>query len=295
MGIGDILDETFRLYRENVMLFVATCAVLEVPVQIINYLILRTMPVPPTLVRNPTNAQMQAYLTGLAASGRASGFEGLVAALASVFITAALAVVISNRYLSRTVTVGEAYRATLNRIGSLLLAIIWIAVRLLAVIVAIGIIAGVLIAIHLGPLAVVVGLAGFALLIYFLVSWALISQVIMLDNVGGSGASARSRELIRGYWWKTLGLLVVTWLLVTILTAIPAGVVGAIAGSGAGSSAARLLITGIVGLIIGVLVQPIPIAAMTLLFYDLKIRKEAFDLEALVQQAGASPPPVPYQ
>jgi hypothetical protein len=127
------------------------------------------------------------------------------------------------------------------------------------------------------------------------VAWSLLSQVVMLENVGGAGASRRSRELIRGYWWKTLGLLVLTWLLVTILTAIPAGVVGAIVGSGAGSSAARLLITGIVSLIIGVLVRPIMIAAMTLLFYDLKIRKEAFDLEAMVQQAGAPTPTVPYQ
>jgi hypothetical protein len=297
MGIGDILDETFRLYRANFTLFVATCAVLEVPVQIVNFLIRQTTPVAPTLPPGAgiTNAQMQAFLSRMAASGGAGGVVGLLVALASVFITAALAVVISNRYLSRTVTVGEAYRATLTRIGSLLLAIIWIAVRLIAVIVAIGIIAGVLIAIHLGPLAVVVGLAGFALLIYFLVSWALISQVIMLENVSGGSASRRSRELIRGHWWKTLGVLILVWLLVTILTSIPTVVIGAIVRSGVGTLAARLLITGIVGLIVGVLVQPITIAATTLLFYDLKIRKEAFDLEAMVQQAGAPPPTVPYQ
>jgi len=39
-----------------------------------------------------------------------------------------------------------------------------------------------------------------------------------------------------------------------------------------------------------VLLTPIQIVATTLLFYDLKIRKEAFDLEAMVQQAGASAP-----
>jgi hypothetical protein len=296
MGIGDILDETFRLYRENFTLFVATCAVLEVPVQIINFLILLTAPAAPILTPGAgiTNAQMKEFLTRIAASGGAGGAEGLLAALAGVFITAALAVTISSRYLSRTVTVGEAYRATLNRIGSLLLAIIWIAVRLIALGVGIVIVAIVLAAAHLGPLAVLVSLASIPLFIYFLVSWSLISQVIMLDNVSGGGASGRSRELIRGYWWKTLGLLIVVWLLVAILTSIPTVVSGAIAGSGAGSLSARLLITGIIGLIIGVLARPIPIAATTLLFYDLKIRKEAFDLEAMVQQAGAPTPTVPY-
>jgi hypothetical protein len=275
MGIGDILDETFRLYRENFTLFVATCAVLEVPVQIINFLIRLSAPVavPPTPGQSLTPAQASA----LAAGSAASSIGALIAAFAAAIMTAALAVAISNRYLNRSVTVGDAYRATMNRLGPLLLAIVWAGVRFIL----------------LGIACVV--LVGIPFLIYFAVAWSLLSQVVMLENVGGGGASGRSRELIRGYWWKTLGLLVVTWLLVMILTAIPAAVVGAIAGSGAGSSAAGLLITGIVGLIIGVLVQPIPIAAMTLLFYDLKIRKEAFDLEAMVQQAGAPPPTAPYQ
>src|SRR2546423_2949068 len=92
MGIGDILDETFRLYRENFTLFVATCAVLEVPVQIINFLILLTAPVAPILTPGAgiTNAQMKEFLTRIAASGGAGGAEGLLAALAGVFITAAL-------------------------------------------------------------------------------------------------------------------------------------------------------------------------------------------------------------
>jgi hypothetical protein len=56
----------------------------------------------------------------------------------------------------------------------------------------------------------------------------------------------------------------------------------------------RTIINGIIGLIVGVLVRPIQVSALTLLFYDLKIRKEAFDLEAMAQQAGAPAPTVPY-
>ena len=275
MGIGDIVDETFRLYRENFMLFVATCAVLEVPVQIINFLIQLSAPVAAPLTPGPSLTSEQA--SALAAVSAAGSIGALVGAFAAAIMTAALAVAISNRYLNRSVSVGDAYRATMNRLGPLLLAIVWAGVRLIL----------------LGIACIV--LVGIPFLIYFGVAWSLLSQVVMLENVGGIRASARSRELIRGYWWKTLGLLVVTWLLVTILTAIPAGVVGAIVGSGAGSSGTGLLITGIVGLILGVLTRPIPIAAMTLLFYDLKIRKEAFDLEAMVQQAGAPPPNAPDQ
>src|SRR2546423_844137 len=274
MGIGDIVDETFRLYRENFMLFVATCAVLEVPVEIINFLIQLSAPVavPPLRGQPLTPGQ----LSGLVARSGASSIAGLIGAFAAAIITAALAVVISNRYLNRSVTVGDAYRATMNRLGPLVLAIVWAGIRLIL----------------LGIACIV--LVGIPFLIYFGVAWSLLSQVVMLENVGAGGASGRSRELIRGYWWKTLGLLIVVWLLVAILTSIPTLVIGAIIGSSAGSLSARLLIIGIVGLIVGVLARPIPIAATTLLFYDLKIRKEAFDLEAMVQQAGAPTPTVPY-
>jgi hypothetical protein len=275
MGIGDILDETFRLYRENFMLFVATCAVLEVPVQIINFLILLSAPFGPPLT--PGQSLTPGQISELVARSGANSIGGLIGAFAAAIITAALAVAISNRYLNRNVTVGDAYRATLNRLGPLLLAIVWAGVRLIL----------------LGIACIV--LIGIPFLIYFAVAWSLLSQVVMLENVGGGSASGRSRELIRGYWWKTLGLLIVVWLLVAILTFIPTVVIGAIIGSSAGPLSARLLITGIVGLIMGVLTRPIPIAAMTLLFYDLKIRKEAFDLEAMVQQAGAPPPTAPYQ
>src|SRR5438477_2078859 len=109
MGIGDILDETFRLYRENFTLFVATCAVLEVPVQIINFLILLSAPVavPPTPGQPLTPGQFRA----LAAGSGASSIGGLIGAFAAAIITAALAVAISNRYLGRSITVGAAYRA----------------------------------------------------------------------------------------------------------------------------------------------------------------------------------------
>src|SRR5919199_2298424 len=225
MGIGDILDETFRLYRENFMLFVATCAVLEVPVQIINVLIRLSAPVaiPPTPGPSLTPEQASA----LAAVSAAGSIGALVGAFAAAIMTAALAVAISNRYLNRSVTVGDAYRATMNRLGPLLIAIIWAGVRLIL----------------LGIACIV--LVGIPFLIYFAVAWSLLSQVVLLENVGGGGASGRSRELIRGYWWKTLGLLIVVWLLVAILTFIPTVVIGVILRSSASPLLARLLITGI--------------------------------------------------
>src|SRR5436305_13730541 len=79
MGIGDIIDETFRLYRENFMLFVATCAVLEVPVQIINFLIQLSAPV--AVPRTPGQSMTPGQISDLVAPSGASSIGGLLGAL----------------------------------------------------------------------------------------------------------------------------------------------------------------------------------------------------------------------
>jgi len=268
MGIGDILDETFRLYRENFLLFLATAAVLEVPAQIINTLLSLARPAVTTIVpgQGITPAQTSAATTG----GLIGVVAGLITAFAGVFITAALAVVVSNRYLGRLTTVGETYRATLNRLGPLLVTTIWAGIRLVL----------------LGFACVVI--IGIPFLIYFAVAWSLLPQVVMLENVD-RGASGRSRELIRGYWWKTLGLYIVVAILAYLLVFVI--LVPVVAGifAGAGVTGTRLL-TGLATLIFSLLVRPIQTVATTLLFYDLKIRKEAFDLETMAQQAGFAAP-----
>lgn len=272
MGVGDILDETFRLYRDNFVLFAAIVAVLEVPAQIIATLI--TLPAPQALQPVPgqflTQDQTNQILsTNLSLLGYTS-IGALVTTFAGVIIAGVLAWAVSNRYLGRTVTAGEAYRTVSGRISTLVLASLWVGVRIFL----------------MSLLSVII--IGIPLIIYFGVAWVFLSQTIVLEGNGIGAASQRSRELVRGYWWKTLGL----WLVVILLVAIIGGILGGIftaVVSGTGYETQRIA-TGVGRLIAGVLLTPIQIVATTLLFYDLKIRKEAFDLEAMVQQAGASAP-----
>jgi hypothetical protein len=290
MGIGDILDETFRLYRENFTRLVATVAVIEVPFQII--LLLLTVGFVGSALRwVPQAADLaHAFLTFFVLFL----IFGIVTLVAFTIMSAALAVVISNRYLNRTVTVGQAYSAVTRRIGPVLLALLWIFVRVILLIVAYAILAGILSAVHLGMVSNIVGIAAMLLAIYCGIAWSLFPQAIVLDSVGGIASSKRSRELITGYWWKTFAVVLVTALLVLIVGQIPTAIIGRIVGAATGSLSVRTIINGIIGLIVGVLVRPIQVSALTLLFYDLKIRKEAFDLEAMAQQAGAPAPTVPY-
>jgi len=104
--------------------------------------------------------------------------------------------------------------------------------------------------------------------VFLLVRWFFVPQAVVVDGARGPAALTRSGELVDGYWWRTLGLV----LLVNIVVAIPgilllapfnavAGETDAAAWSLAGSMVATSVTTPFVALF------------STLLYYDLRARK----------------------
>lgn len=92
--------------------------------------------------------------------------------------------------------------------------------------------------------------------IIFAVWFSLSTYILVAENVKGSGALERSKELIEGYWWEVLGRFVVLGLIIFglgfILGFIP--IVGQI--------------------VIGILLPPFSIVYIYLLYEDLKELKE---------------------
>ncbi len=296
MGVGDILDETFQLYRANFGLVVATVAVVQV-ISAVLTIVLGVVFVASSISSLSSFAQtygndQTAALNELGSIAGGLITYGLLIFLISTILTAlqnaALAVSISNRYLGRTTSVGEAYRLSFARLGALVAAQLWIIVRAILAFIVFFIVLALLVRPLGAGLTIILFLAFLCALIYFGVSWALTTQVVMLDNTGGFSATGRSRGLVRGYWWKSFGVILVTFLLVWIINLI----VNRITGSASGVSG--IVVGGIAGLIVGILLTPIQSIALTLLFYDLKIRKEAFDLEAMVGQLSSPASPSPY-
>lgn len=284
MTVGQILDQTFRLYKRNFLRFVAIVAVVQVPLALISMLL---------LVPVATRAgfqQQQAGVTGAYESlvpgdyGEASEigndadvpfvsiFLGAVVAglawwLAATLSNAALIKSVSESYLGGDATVGEAYRFVWPKLWRL----VWA-----------GILVGLIVSI--GFLLLIV--PGVILAIYF----ALTTQAIVVEDVSAKGGMSRSKALASGNRGKVCGLLV----LVGIIGALIGGIIGA-AGEALGflvsaqSAMTSMVISQSFSLIGQVLVAPIGAAAMILLYYDLRIRKEGFDLEMLAKSLGSSP------
>lgn len=121
---------------------------------------------------------------------------------------------VSQRYLGREIDVRDCYSRAWGRVITLILTFL------------IG--AAVLI-----PSAILmIIIIGIPLFFFFLVSWFFAAQVIMLEGRGPIGALGRSRDLVRGSWWRVFGIGIVFFLILlglTIGVSIPVATVGFIA------------------------------------------------------------------
>lgn len=116
--------------------------------------------------------------------------------------------------------------------------------------------------------------------------WFFVSgPAMVLERISWVDAFARSRDLTAGYRWEVLALFLVTWL-------GPAFLIGMIAGFlevAVPSYWARAILAQLVGMVIGI----VPLAAPTVVYYHLRVVKEAYDVERLaelVDRIGADPP-----
>jgi glycerophosphoryl diester phosphodiesterase family protein len=110
-------------------------------------------------------------------------------------------------------------------------------------------------------LFVIPGVALIFIFFYFLVRWVLAVPVIMLEERGVFGGLDRSGDLVRGHFWKVLGVI-----LLTLLVLIGAGI--------AISAVLSPLPNGVQGLVAqlvsSTLTAPFAALAWTVMYYELR-------------------------
>jgi Membrane domain of glycerophosphoryl diester phosphodiesterase len=146
-------------------------------------------------------------------------------------------------------------------------------------------------------LSALVGLGGVAIVTIPLVIWVLIRWAVALpamfgEKIGPVNALGRSWNLTKGNWWRILGLWLIVAILVSIIEyamlALFGGITALIPGLGDDLRAALVTtVTDVVSALVGA-VSPI---VFTLLYLDLRVRKEGLDLDQLARQAAPGPAP----
>lgn len=183
----------------------------------------------------------------------------------SLVVTAAGTFVISQHLLERSISVGEAYSRVLSSLFPLL---------------------GVLVIFMLGSLVFSTLAAGIGLLVFIpgivvYVWFCLAAPVVIIEREGGFGALRRSRVLVKGFFDKAFFLVV--WLtLVEAFVVILVLSLPLLFGSFPGFPS----LLSVLSLCLSLPINAFRVISTTMFYYDLRIRKEGYDLQILTQELG---------
>ena len=258
-GIGEILDAAVSLYRARFGLLVRYAALVVVPVQILLTIVLLSAQPDRFSVTVNGNATPQ-FDTGRAQLG-ATAVVLLVGWLTHAFVEAVTARIVAGAYVDSDEPGADAARTAVRRVPTV------VAVALL---VGLCEVAGLFVCL-VGALAVQ---AFFAVAI----------PVVILERRGVFAAMGRSIELTRTHFWHVLGLVVAAASITALLNAALASGLNLWAARGA-SPTTVVIAQGFVNVVASVITTPFVATAVVALYFDLRIRDEAFDVQ--MAMAGA--------
>jgi phage-related holin len=266
MSLGEVLDRTFSLYRENFLLFAGIMALPYILVLLFRFALLLF-----------TRASITTSAPQLPTSGMVGGFilGGIGAAIVFLLVVgvvqAATVSAVSELYLGRDTSVMEAFAQSK---GSIL------------IVVAIMLMSG--IATFVGCLFLII--PG----IYLACRLAVSVPVAIVEKESPVASMERSMELTKGFAMQVFLLLllvfVVSWI-VGMLIQAPVMIFAFKAALAKQQPSIGVMAYSYVAEFISqVLVGPIGTISAALMYYNLRVRKEGFDIQHLMNSLGSAVP-----
>ena len=283
LSLGDIFDEGFDLYKKNFVLLLLVTVVFTIPLDIVLAMLRMLYWHSASDMTGLNNDDPSVVFGAAGAVFGKLGEELFVSAVLYATPLVALAVATSARYLGEAVTLRQAYRVPLRRLPGLLGTSL------------------------LYGLAVTVGL--FLCVVGFLwagVSLLFLAHIFALEGKTGWAAFRRASALVSGDWWRVFGALILLTLIYTvmqmsvdvplgyaldtILRFAPGGHSLLQGGSSLHSNTVRRqVVNQLSGGLADLVILPFLLSVMTVLYYDLRVRKEAFDIDLLAHDLGYAP------
>ena len=266
LGIGEILDAGIKLFARHWRPLVLSVVGLILPVQILSALVTASVA--------PEQFDLTTSETGVEEGEEAEFLigQGVIAVLSIVSVLLATAVcfkAVADAYLGVEPEWRRSLRFAVRRLGGLF---------------GVAVVGGFLVL--LGMIALI--LPG----IWLFVMYSVAVPALLLERIGPVAALRRSFGLVRGRWWPTAGVLLVGYVLIGIVGALVTGVFLLIPSVAADGNALAGALGSVVGGTVGsVLTTPYSAAVVTLLYFDLRVRKEGLDLQLIAEGAGVERDP----
>jgi hypothetical protein len=259
LGIGEILDVGIKITTRHWWTLVRAVLVVVVPIQVLASIV---------TLSAPDGASTFDFETGTVDEGDEWTFlaAALTAALltlvAQTIATGACFKAVADAYLGRV----PSWRRSLAQVVRRLHSILWISFLTYL-------------------------LAGLALIpcilpgIWLYFSWTVAIPAFLTEGAKGRRALGRSFRLVRRFWWRTFAIILLGSILSGIIEAVVGGVLGAISFT-SDTEAVQVLANLVASVLAGAVTTPFIAAVTVVLYVDLRVRKEGFDLALLAARFG---------
>ena len=118
--------------------------------------------------------------------------------------------------------------------------------------------------------------------IWLIIRFTMAGPALVLERLGPVQALRRSFALTKGRWWPILGIMFLSGLVTGIPSNIVDGLLNSVLkGLGGNNAAFEFIWAAVAGTASGALFAPLTAAISVFLYFDLRVRKEGFDLQRL--------------
>ncbi|GAA0927790.1 glycerophosphoryl diester phosphodiesterase membrane domain-containing protein [Nonomuraea longicatena] len=292
LGLGDILDGSFKFIRSNPKAILGLSAlaavIVSVPAAVGESFLVTAL----TDVSDP-GALRNGGLAG-AVEGLIAGYGGLLISSVIAFVVTTILTGVLTRILGRSVFGGrlgpaEAWRLVKGRMPALFGVVLLTGLIMIAPLIPIFVIFGLLIAnadrgnaIGLVGILILVMIAYLLYAVFFSTRFSFAAPAVVLEGSRPVAAMRRSWQLVGGQFWRVLGITLLTGILaylVSMAIKVPFNVVAQLLQFGeSGTVVLTAALLAIGATVASMIVYPFQAAVSAILYTDRRMREEAFDL-----------------
>ena len=260
LAVGEVLDAGIKVYLRHWKSLALCVAGIVLPLEILSLLLASSVDTSSFDFTFGTSTNDRASYDS---AGAAFAVE-LLTLLGILFANAICFKVVADAWLGSEPSAKRSLGFALRRLASLL----WLAIVVVC-------------ALALAFIALVVPF------VWLAVAWSLAVPVLLFESRGGFKALARSFRLVQGRWWPILGTLLCAYLLAIYISLLVSLLPTYLAN---GIAPDNDLVVGLASVVGGTVSQmvttPYLAAVITVLYFDQRVRKEAFDLQLAADRLG---------
>jgi|GEM_PF-2441047 len=307
MPISGLFEVGARILRRHALILLGLAILIQLPGALLDAVVQQRLAdsVRPLLVGlgtdtpqilNPTASQSDVILGALGVVLLGMFISMVLGAIAAVAYAATVRRDYHAEPTSFGVILGQALRRAMPAIGaSILAALAVLATVVLTAAIAIG--AAVLLPTGDGEvggigvfLALVAGVGGALVAVTLLVRLSIAVIAVALEDIGPVTAIRRSWHLTGGNAWRTFAVLTILAIVIAIAGSLVVQLLGVTVTDTVGvRSGAADTMDALFAAAVAVLFAPVTIVVQTVLYFDLRVRRDAWDLPAPGEDSDVTP------